>query len=68
MKLPDHLSAEAAMALFELVTDLERAIWDKYEQILVPLCIAENRRDAASAIEDEPELHLLEDFNDPVPF
>jgi hypothetical protein len=42
MNLPEDLPAQAAMALYDLFSELQSAVWDKYEHLLVPLCIAES--------------------------
>jgi hypothetical protein len=42
MNLPDDLPAQAAMGLYDLFSELQSAVWEKYEHLLVPLCIAES--------------------------
>jgi hypothetical protein len=41
MNLPEHLPPQAAMALYALISELQDAIWDQYEHLLMPQCIAE---------------------------
>jgi hypothetical protein len=67
MTLPDHLSPEAAMALFDFVVDLERAIWDKYEHLLVPLCIRQiyPEEDDLLLVDQDPA--PTDDFDDQLP-
>jgi hypothetical protein len=67
MNLPDHLSPEAAMALFDLVADLQTAIWDKYELLLVPLCIQQIHAEAYDQHLADQDLALTEDFDDQLP-
>ena len=56
--LPDDLSPELAMALFELLSDLTDALWRQYETALVEL-LTENH---------VPASQEAFDFNDDLPF
>jgi len=61
LELPDYWTPEQALAVFELLADLERRIWDRYECQLFELL----RPDL-----DEPEDAQLDlfDFDDSLPF
>ncbi len=66
MNLPDHLCPKAAMALFDFVTDLEHAIWEKYEHLLIPLCLEQLQREQQVHNPDEA-IATTADFDDQLP-
>ena len=67
MNLPDHLPAEAALALYDLISDLQAAIWEKYEHHLFPLIV--NQTPQVQAHEADEQLpDAQEDFDDLMPF
>ena len=58
--LPEDLPPAAALALFEMLQHLTWQLWDKYEDELIALIIAE--RDQRSPVQQTL------DFNDDLPF
>jgi len=57
ISIPDDLSPQAAMALYDALADLTDKVWDHYESVLVPLIINE--------LSPPPE---NPDFDDEIPF
>jgi len=66
MNVPDRLSPEAAMALFDLLGDLERTVWEQYGQLLIPPCLEQVWHED-QAQDTHEDLTPREDFNDPRP-
>ncbi len=58
--LPDDLSPETAMVLFEFLSELTNAVWDQYETELVELIMQERNQFPAS--------QQTFDFDDEIPF
>jgi hypothetical protein len=59
LRLPDDWTPEQALAVYELLTDLAEAVWNRYELVL----IAQWRGDQGD--DSPPDLF---DFDDPLPF
>ena len=59
--IPDDWSAEQALAVYELLTELKQLIWDRYELQLYEILRPD--RDER----DTDQLDLFE-FNDEIPF
>jgi hypothetical protein len=59
LRLPDDWTPEQALAVYELLTDLAEAVWNRYELVL----IEQWRGDPG----DDSPPDLL-DFDDPLPF
>ena len=66
MNLPEHLPPEAALALHDLFADLAQAVWNQYEPLLVPLCIAQDRAQDYDPITYE-DIDPPDDFGDQLP-
>jgi len=58
--VPDHLSPEVALALFDCLTDLVDAVWIHYEPVLLDQILNE--------LHTTPELDAELDFDDEIPF
>jgi hypothetical protein len=58
--LPDHLPPEAALALFDCLSDLLEAVWQHYE----PFLLEQILRDLHAPPDDESE----PEFDDDIPF
>jgi hypothetical protein len=67
MTLPDHLPAEAALALYDLLGDWQQALWEKYQPRLLALCWDELRHDSQVQTLDHEALPTDEDFDDQLP-
>lgn len=65
LHLPDHLSYEAAMALYDLISDLQAAIWEKYERQLSPLTVNPIAQEPTAGDADDATLDDLGDLDDP---
>ena len=61
LQLPDHWTPEQALAVYELLTDLADALWNRYEIPLFQLLAPELDQN------DDSQLDLF-DFDDPIPF
>ena len=61
LRLPDDWTPEQALAVYELLTDLAEAVWNRYELVLI-----EQWRGERDQGDDSPP-DLL-DFDDPLPF
>jgi hypothetical protein len=61
LQLPDHWTPEQALAVYELLTDLANAIWNRYELTL----IEQLRSECDDGNTSQPDLF---DFDDPLPF
>ena len=59
--IPNHWSPRQALAVFDFLSDLQQQIWDRYEQPLVDLIVAD--LEYQHAIDCSPE-----DFEDEIPF
>ena len=59
--IPNHWSAEQALAIYEFLGEIQQQIWDRYElQLINLLCLDLDGTDA-------DQLDLFE-LNDPIPF
>jgi len=61
LRLPDDWTPAQALAVYELLTDLADAIWNRYELAL----IEQLRSDRDYRDSSQPDLF---DFDDPIPF
>ncbi len=61
IQIPNHWSAEQALAVWEFLEELTSRVWDRYEVQLVELIRAELDQD------DNPQPDLF-DPDDPIPF
>ena len=61
LQLPDHWTPEQALAVYEFLTELADALWNRYEIPLIDLLTPELEQN------DPPEPDLF-DFDDPIPF
>ena len=61
LQLPDHWTPEQALAVYEFLTELADALWNRYEIPLIELLKTELEHN------DPPEPDLS-DFDDPIPF
>ncbi len=59
--IPDYWSPQQALAIYELLADLQDRIWDRYELQLLALL----RPDLEGLDDVQPDLF---DFNDDIPF
>jgi hypothetical protein len=59
--IPNHWSAEQALAIYELLGQIQQQIWDRYEPQLIDLLCA----DLETMNADQPDLF---EFNDAIPF
>ena len=59
--IPDHWSPRQALAVYDFLSELQQQIWDRYEQTLVELIIADLEYEHAI----DSDLH---DFEDEIPF
>ena len=61
LQLPDYWTPEQALAVYEFLTELADALWNRYEIPLIELLTPELEQN------DSPEPDLS-DFDDPIPF
>ena len=61
VQVPDHWSAEQALAVWELLDEVTRRVWERYEVQLIELIQADLGQD------DDPQLDLF-DPDDTIPF
>ena len=61
LQLPDHWTPEQALAVYEFLTELADALWNRYEVPLIQLLAAELDQN------NDSQLDLFE-FDDPIPF
>ncbi len=61
LQLPDDWTPEQALAVYEFLTDLADALWNRYEIPLIQLLAPELDQN------DDSQLELF-DFDDPIPF
>ena len=61
LQLPDDWTPEQALAVYEFLTDLADALWNRYEIPLIQLLAPELDQNDDSPLE-------LFDFDDPIPF
>ncbi len=59
--IPNHWSAEQALAIYEFLGQIQQQIWDRYESELIDLLCA----DLETMNADQPDLF---EFNDAIPF
>jgi len=59
--IPDYWSPQQALAIYELLGDLQQRIWDRYELQLLELL----RPDLEEEYDDQPDLF---DPDDEIPF
>ncbi len=59
--IPNHWSAEQALAIYEFLGQIQQQIWDHYELQLIDLLCA----DLETMNADQPDLF---EFNDTIPF
>ena len=62
-EIPDHWSAQEALAVYELLNDIAAQIWERYDHQIIELLRPELDRD-----DDEHEQLDLFDFNDDIPY
>ena len=58
--IPNHWSPRQALAVYDFLSDLQQQIWDRYEQPLVDLIVAD--------LEYENTIDSFEDFEDEISF
>jgi len=58
-EIPDHWSAQEALAVYELLNDIAEQIWERYDLQIMELLRSELDR-------DDEQLDLF-DFNDDIP-
>ena len=61
LQLPDHWTPEQALAVYEFLTELADALWNRYEVPLIQLLAPELDQN------NDSQLDLFE-FDDPIPF
>ena len=61
LQLPDHWTPEQALAVYEFLTELADALWNRYEVPLIQLLAPELDHNNDSQLD-------LFDFDDPIPF
>ena len=61
LQLPDHLTPEQALAVYDLLSDLVDAIWNRYELPLIEQLSGELEPDNTAQRD-------LFDFDDSIPF
>ena len=61
VQVPDHWSAEQALAVWELLDEVTRRVWERYEVQLIERIQADLGQD------DDPQLDLF-DPDDTIPF
>ena len=61
LQLPDHWTPEQALAVYEFLTELADALWNRYEIPLIQLLAPELDQN------DDSQLDLF-DFDDSIPF
>ncbi len=59
--IPNHWSADQALAVYEFLGQIQQQIWDRYESELIDLLCAE----IESRNAEQPDLF---EFNDAIPF
>ncbi|MCP4409411.1 MAG: hypothetical protein GY807_17010 [Gammaproteobacteria bacterium] len=59
--IPNHWSAEQALAIYEFLAQIQQQIWDRYESELIDLLCA----DLETLNAEQPDLF---EFNDAIPF
>lgn len=62
LPFPDHLPPEAALALFDCLTELVEAVWQLYEPVLLDQILTETNTQTDGRVEPQP------DFDDEIPF
>ncbi len=67
MNLPDHLPAQAALALYDLLGDWQQALWEKYEPRLLALCWDELSHEPQAPTLNHEADPAGEDFDDQLP-
>jgi hypothetical protein len=60
-EIPDHWSAQEALAVYELLNDIAEQIWERYDLQIIELLRPELDRD------DDEQLDLF-DFNNDIPY
>ena len=60
-EIPDHWSAQEALAVYELLNDIAEQIWERYHLQIIELLRPELDRD------DDEQLDLF-DFNNDIPY
>lgn len=60
-EIPDHWSAQEALAVYQLLNDIAEQIWERYDLQIIELLRPELDRD------DDEQLDLF-DFNDDIPY
>ena len=61
LQLPDHWTPEQALAVYEFLTELADALWNRYDIPLIQLLAPELDQN------DDSQLDLF-DFDDSIPF
>ena len=59
--IPNHWSADQALAIYEFLGQIQQQIWDRYESELIDLLCA----DLETMNAEQPDLF---EFNDAIPF
>lgn len=60
-EIPNHWSAQEALAVYQLLNDIAEQIWERYDHQIIELLRPELDRD------DDEQLDLF-DFNDDIPY
>ena len=60
-EIPDHWSAQEALAVYELLNDIAEQIWERYDLQIIELLHPELDRN------DDEQLDLF-DFNEDIPY
>ena len=61
LQLPDHWTPDQALAVYEFLTELADALWNRYQIPLIQLLAPELDQNNDSQLD-------LFDFDDPIPF
>ena len=60
-KIPEHWTPRQALAVFDFISELQQQIWQRYEQPLADLIVADLEY-------EHPIDRSIEDFEDEIPF
>ncbi len=67
LKIPTHWTPEQAACIDQFLDELKQAIWQSYEERLVPIYRQESLKEIHQPANEE-QLDLDWDFNDEIPF
>ncbi len=66
VRLPEDLTGEQAMAVFDFLERLAAAIWNRYEKQMIPIILDKLPPEERQCVLDESDDGLLDD--DEIPF